>query len=112
MVYFLSRCYVVFTNTPGLGPTSSHPPACILEYHKLLGQTAEDSDKRQTHTMPSRRSRSRSRSPRRSRSPERDLPNNASPISESDYFQKSSEFRIWLKDEKGKVSPLHVVSSP
>jgi hypothetical protein len=46
--------------------------------------------------MPSYRSRSRS--------PEPDLPNNASPISESDYFLKSSEFRIWLKDEKGKVS--------
>ncbi|KAG5644114.1 hypothetical protein DXG03_009133 [Asterophora parasitica] len=52
--------------------------------------------------------RSRSRSPRRdrdrSRTPDDDiqLPNNASPISESDYFQKSDEFRIWLKDDKGK----------
>ena len=55
--------------------------------------------------MPSRRSRSRTASRERSRSPERrvDLPHNASAISESDYFQKSSEFRIWLKDEKGKV---------
>ncbi|KAG9222135.1 hypothetical protein CCMSSC00406_0009586 [Pleurotus cornucopiae] len=44
------------------------------------------------------RSRSRSRSPERSR----DLPHNASPISESDYFLKSAEFRIWLKDEKRK----------
>ncbi|KAF9469511.1 hypothetical protein BDZ94DRAFT_1242569 [Collybia nuda] len=52
--------------------------------------------------MPSHHTRSRSRSPRRSRSPERKLPNDVSPISESDYFQKSSEFRIWLKDEKGK----------
>ncbi|GLB43683.1 hypothetical protein LshimejAT787_1401950 [Lyophyllum shimeji] len=52
--------------------------------------------------MSSRRSRSRSRS--RSRTPERDrkLPSNASPISESDYFQKSDEFRIWLKEEKSK----------
>jgi len=56
-------------------------------------------------TMPSRRSRSRSLLRERSRSPERHavLPYDASPISESDYFQKSNEFRIWLKDEKGKV---------
>ncbi|PBK76364.1 hypothetical protein ARMSODRAFT_874877 [Armillaria solidipes] len=62
--------------------------------------------------MTSHRSRSRSRSPGRSRRRERShsysedeerrLPHNASPISESDYFQKSDEFRIWLKDEKGK----------
>ncbi|KAF9011362.1 hypothetical protein BDQ17DRAFT_1233417 [Cyathus striatus] len=55
--------------------------------------------------MPSRRSRSRSRSPRdRSRSPERirELQNGAKPISESDYFQKSDEFRLWLKEDKGK----------
>ncbi|KAK0500904.1 hypothetical protein EDD18DRAFT_1307457 [Armillaria luteobubalina] len=62
--------------------------------------------------MTSHRSRSRSRSPGRSRrrertrsyseDEERRLPHNASPISESDYFQKSDEFRIWLKDEKGK----------
>lgn len=55
--------------------------------------------------MPSRRSRSRSRSRNRSESPERrvNLPKGASPISESDYFQKSDEFRLWLKEEKGKV---------
>ncbi|PPQ69477.1 hypothetical protein CVT25_002041 [Psilocybe cyanescens] len=54
--------------------------------------------------MPSRRSRSRSRSRNRSESPERrvDLPNGVSPISESDYFQKNDEFRLWLKDDKGK----------
>ncbi|PCH34419.1 hypothetical protein WOLCODRAFT_135705 [Wolfiporia cocos MD-104 SS10] len=60
--------------------------------------------------MPSRRHRSYSRSPSRerrrsrSRSPERSipLPSGASPISESDYFLKSDEFRVWLKDEKGK----------
>ncbi|KAG6810789.1 hypothetical protein H0H92_010327 [Tricholoma furcatifolium] len=58
--------------------------------------------------MPSYRSRSRSprrdRSRSRSRTPESDikLPHNASPISESDYFQRSDEFRVWLKDEKGK----------
>lgn len=59
-----------------------------------------------SQTMPSRRSRSRSRSRDRSESPERrpaDLPSGASPISESDYFQKSDEFRLWLKEEKGKV---------
>ncbi|KAG7100081.1 hypothetical protein E1B28_001864 [Marasmius oreades] len=43
-------------------------------------------------------SRSRSRSP----TSQRQLPHNASPISVSDYFQKSNEFRVWLKDEKGK----------
>ncbi|KAF8893728.1 hypothetical protein CPB84DRAFT_1826014 [Gymnopilus junonius] len=54
--------------------------------------------------MPSRRSRSRSRSRNRSESPERraKLPEGVSPISESDYFQKSDEFRLWLKEEKGK----------
>uniref|UniRef100_A0A8H7Y6C5 Uncharacterized protein n=1 Tax=Psilocybe cubensis TaxID=181762 RepID=A0A8H7Y6C5_PSICU len=54
--------------------------------------------------MPSRRSRSRSRSRNRSESPERrvELPNGASPISESDYFQKNDEFRLWLKEEKDK----------
>ncbi|KAG6860680.1 hypothetical protein C0995_008672 [Termitomyces sp. Mi166 len=54
--------------------------------------------------MPSNRSRSRSPRRDRSRTPERDieLPHGAKPISESDYFQKSDEFRTWLKDEKGK----------
>ncbi|KAI3619468.1 splicing arginine serine-rich 12 [Moniliophthora roreri] len=78
--------------------------------------------------MPSRRdrsvsySRSRSRSPDRHRDRERrrerdrdrsyspderrKLPHDASPITESDYFQKSDEFRVWLKDEKGKHSTL------
>ena len=52
-------------------------------------------------TMHSRRS-SRSRS--RDRSPERhELPEGVSSISESDYFLKSAEFRVWLKDAKGKV---------
>ncbi|KAJ7589451.1 hypothetical protein C8J56DRAFT_33594 [Mycena floridula] len=46
---------------------------------------------------------SRSRSRSRSRSPLRKpLPHGAASISESDYFQKSDEFRLWLKDEKGK----------
>ncbi|KAF9550588.1 hypothetical protein CPC08DRAFT_647865 [Agrocybe pediades] len=56
--------------------------------------------------MPSRRSRSRSRSRSRDRSesPQRrtELPKGVSPITESDYFQKSDEFRLWLKEEKGK----------
>ncbi|KAA1477242.1 hypothetical protein DENSPDRAFT_844441 [Dentipellis sp. KUC8613] len=46
--------------------------------------------------MASRRSRSGSESP------ERTLPGGAEPISESDYFLKSPEFRVWLKDEKRK----------
>ncbi|TBU37490.1 hypothetical protein BD309DRAFT_932305 [Dichomitus squalens] len=62
--------------------------------------------------MPSHRRRSSSRDrsvspPRnrsRSRSPERraSLPDGVSEISESDYFLKSDEFRVWLKEEKGK----------
>ncbi|OCH89751.1 hypothetical protein OBBRIDRAFT_793978 [Obba rivulosa] len=49
-------------------------------------------------------SRDRSRDRSRSHSPERNvpLPGGASPISESDYFLKSDEFRVWLKDEKHK----------
>ncbi len=34
------------------------------------------------------------------------LPDGVSEISESDYFLKSDEFRVWLKDEKGKVRAL------
>ncbi|KAH9064071.1 hypothetical protein EDB87DRAFT_1368765 [Lactarius vividus] len=41
-------------------------------------------------------------SPRRSESPSRHLPGGADPITESDYFLKSSEFRVWLKDDKRK----------
>ncbi|KAI6031177.1 hypothetical protein PISMIDRAFT_648142 [Pisolithus microcarpus 441] len=53
--------------------------------------------------MPSRRDRERERE-QRSRSPDRDddLPEGVSPISESDYFLKNSEFGTWLRDEKGK----------
>lgn len=47
-------------------------------------------------------SRSRSRSGERSEE-DIQLPNNAKQISKADYFQKSDEFRVWLKDEKGKV---------
>ncbi|KAI6012718.1 hypothetical protein F5J12DRAFT_971937 [Pisolithus orientalis] len=52
--------------------------------------------------MPSHRDRDRERD--RSRSPDREdeLPEGVSPISESDYFLKNSEFSIWLRDEKGK----------
>jgi len=47
-----------------------------------------------------RHSRSRSRSRERSYK----LPEGVSEISESDYFLKSDEFRIWLKEEKDRVS--------
>lgn len=49
--------------------------------------------------------RSRSDSRDRSRSPDRriQLPEGVEPLKDSDYFQKSAEFRVWLKDEKGKV---------
>ncbi|KAJ6541919.1 hypothetical protein B0H19DRAFT_959040 [Mycena capillaripes] len=54
--------------------------------------------------MPSdRRARSRSRSRERSETPETiHLPHDAPTISESDYFRKGDEFRIWLKTEKKK----------
>ncbi|KAL6307746.1 hypothetical protein BKA93DRAFT_54503 [Sparassis latifolia] len=57
-----------------------------------------------SESYPRDRSHSRSRDRSRSGSPERriQLPSGASPISESDYFLKSDEFRIWLKDEKRK----------
>ena len=31
------------------------------------------------------------------------MPDGVAEITESDYFLKSDEFRVWLKDEKGKV---------
>ena len=67
-----------------------------------------DHDRGVEKKMPSRRSRSRSHSNERSRSPERraKLPNGVSPITESQYFQKSDEFRLWLKEEKNKVKAL------
>ena len=43
----------------------------------------------------------RSDSPNSQRS--RHLPGSAEPITESDYFLKSTEFRVWLKEEKHKV---------
>ncbi|KAJ7755066.1 hypothetical protein DFH07DRAFT_822804 [Mycena maculata] len=56
--------------------------------------------------MPSdRRARFRSRSRSREDSESREairLPHDASTISESDYFRKGDEFRIWLKTEKKK----------
>lgn len=54
----------------------------------------------------SRHDRSYSRDRReRSTTPEsdNDLPHGVLPISESDYFLKNTEFRIWLKEEKHKV---------
>ncbi|KAH6911124.1 hypothetical protein BKA70DRAFT_1460245 [Coprinopsis sp. MPI-PUGE-AT-0042] len=50
------------------------------------------------------RSRDRHRDRSRSRSPERpvDLPDGAKPLTEKDYFQRSDEFRLWLKEEKEK----------
>lgn len=59
--------------------------------------------------MSSRRSRSPGRDRSRSESPEpqKRLPGGAEPISEQDYFLKSAEFRVWLKDEKRKVRITH-----
>ncbi|TFK69922.1 hypothetical protein BDN72DRAFT_888162 [Pluteus cervinus] len=60
--------------------------------------------------MPTHRDRSRSRSgsPQRqryrshSRTPPVTLPHGAEPISEADYFRKSDEFRVWLREERRK----------
>ncbi|KAF8633532.1 hypothetical protein AX15_001337 [Amanita polypyramis BW_CC] len=57
--------------------------------------------------MPSRRSRTLSRDRDRSRSrsprgPAVDLPYDTKPIGEADYFLKSDEYRLWLREEKRK----------
>ncbi|KAF9787121.1 hypothetical protein BJ322DRAFT_1053661 [Thelephora terrestris] len=49
-----------------------------------------------------RRSRSRSRSRSYSRERSYKIPEGVSEISESDYFLKSDEFRVWLKEEKDR----------
>ncbi|TFK21543.1 hypothetical protein FA15DRAFT_682056 [Coprinopsis marcescibilis] len=65
--------------------------------HRSRGKSSERTRNRS-------RDRRRSRSRTRSRSPERavELPFNAQPISEKDYFQKSDEFRLWLREEKDR----------
>jgi hypothetical protein len=56
------------------------------------------------------RHRDRDRDRDRSASPERrDLPKDVKPLTESDYFQKSDEFRVWLKEDKRKVSVFCLV---
>ncbi|KAF9820774.1 hypothetical protein IEO21_01217 [Rhodonia placenta] len=62
------------------------------------------SHRRRSYSPDRSRTPSRERDRSRSRSPERSvpLPNGATPISESDYFVKNDEFRVWLKDEKRK----------
>lgn len=89
-----------------IGVCSFRTPSSALQHWNLEQATTG-------HDMPSHRrgrsrsrERSRSRSRGRSESSERDvkLPNSAKPISESDYFLRSDEFRVWLKDEKDKVS--------
>ena len=65
------------------------------------------SRKQLTNTPWSKPVMPRSRSPdsqRRSESSNRHLPGSAEPISDSDYFLKSAEFRVWLKEEKHKVA--------
>ncbi|KZT58380.1 hypothetical protein CALCODRAFT_244310 [Calocera cornea HHB12733] len=51
---------------------------------------------------PKRRRISRSPSPARSRTPPPDLPHGANEISESDYYAKNDEFRVWLRESKHK----------
>lgn len=63
-------------------------------------------DRSRSRSRERTRDRSNERKRSRSRSPEEDpihLPHSAKPISQKDYFQKSDEFRVWLKKEKGKV---------
>lgn len=79
--------------------------ACLLPQPPLssLWPTAI-MHRRQERSASRERSRSRSHSDRsRSLTPEIALPHGAEPISESDYFLRSDEFRAWLKDEKRKV---------
>jgi hypothetical protein len=72
----------------------------ILHYVQLPRE--QDSD------MPS--NKAHERRPHRDGSPtpgsDNDLPPGVSPISESDYFLKNTEFRMWLKEEKDKVCPI------
>lgn len=66
---------------------------------------AMPSHRRRSYSPDRSRTPSRERDRSRSRSPERSvpLPSGATPISESDYFVKNDEFRVWLKDEKRKA---------
>ena len=50
------------------------------------------------------RHRDRDRDRERSASPvRRALPQGIEPLTESDYFQKNDEFRVWLKEDRRKV---------
>lgn len=85
----------------------------MVSGHHTACNTATFKRKHNDTDMPSHRDderrplhdRSYSRGTRdRSFTPEsgNDLPHGVSPISESDYFLKNTEFRIWLKEEKHK----------
>ena len=80
----------------------AHYPLWRLR-HLIATTTCEMPSHRRGRSRSRERSRSRSRD--RSESSDRDiqLPNNTKHISESDYFLRSDEFRVWLKDEKHKV---------
>jgi len=70
---------------------------------------------RSEHRHRSRKERSRSRSPARSgdgehrrhkeskESSRQKIPESKQIDAEKDYFLKQEEFRVWLRDEKGKV---------
>lgn len=85
----------------------------MVSGHHTACNTATFKRKHNDTDMPSHRDderrplhdRSYSRGTReRSFTPEsgNDLPHGVSPISQSDYFLKNTEFRIWLKEEKHK----------
>jgi len=76
---------------------------------RQLASFCHQMPRRSRSATPSERERRRSRSRSRSRSRERSykLPEGVSEISESDYFLKSDEFRIWLKEEKDRASHSH-----
>ncbi|THU83746.1 hypothetical protein K435DRAFT_688969 [Dendrothele bispora CBS 962.96] len=59
-------------------------------------RTPEDSDRERD------RERDKTKDRDRDRHRDRHLPYDAPQISKADYFQKSDEFRLWLKEEKGK----------
>ena len=94
-----------------LSPGTKHARLATNATATMPSHRHRSRSRSKSRERPRRRSRDRSKDPldeRRSRSPEHqvELPNGASPITEADYFQKSDEFRLWLKEEKRKVSAL------
>ena len=76
----------------------------ICDCDRQLAASVIIMPRRSRSATPGERERRRSRSRSRSRERSYKLPEGVSEISESDYFLKSDEFRIWLKEEKDRAS--------